>query len=159
MVNKKYIVELNSEERAQLAALISKGKSSAQANLKARILLKADQGKKGEGWLDKDICSALSTNMAMVGRVREKCVTEGLDAVFKRKKRTTPPITPVFDGEAEAKLIALACSSPPEGCARWTIRLLADKVVAMEIVDQVHFNTVGRVLKKTNSDRIAANIG
>ncbi len=148
MANKKYIVELTSEERAQLNAMIKKGKSSAQANLKARILLKADQGEAGEGWKDTRIVEAFDTNVRMVGRVRETCVMEGFDAVFKRKQRATPATQPVFDGEAEAKLIALACSEPPEGYARWTIRLLAGKVVEMKIVDQVHYNTVGRVLKK-----------
>ncbi len=95
----------------------------------------------------------------MVGRVREKCVNEGLETVFLRKKRKFPPITPIFDGEAEARLIALACSEPPQGQARWTLRLLADKVVELEIVDKAHFNTVGRVLKKTNSNHTAVNIG
>ena len=158
-MNKKYLVELTFDERDHLGAMIKKGKSSAQANLKARILLKADQGEAGEHWLDKDICAALDTNMAMVGRLREKCVNEGLEAVFKRKKRTTPPINPIFDGEAEARLIALSCSAPPEGRARWTLRLLADKVVELKIVDKVHFTTVGRILKKTNSNPTAVNIG
>ena len=97
--------------------------------------------------------------MSMVGRVREKCVNEGLEAVFLRKTRQSPPITPIFDGEAEARLIALACSEPPQGQARWTLRLLADKVVELEIVEKAHFNTVGRVLKKTNSNPTAVNIG
>ncbi|MFV2035874.1 MAG: helix-turn-helix domain-containing protein [Halocynthiibacter sp.] len=159
MANKKYVVELTIDQRAHLSGLIKKGKSSAQANLKARILLKADQGKAGEHWLDKTICAAMNTNMSMVGRVRETCVNEGFEAVFVRKKRKTPPITPIFDGEAEARLIALACSEPPQGQARWTLRLLADKVVELEIVDKAHFNTVGRVLKKTNSNPTAVNIG
>ena len=159
MVNKKYVVELSKAERARLSAMISKGKVSAQANLKARILLKADQGEAGERWLDKNICTALNTNMSMVGRVREKCVNEGIEAVFMRKKREAPPITPIFDGEAEARLIALACSEPPQGQVRWTLRLLADKVVELEIVEKAHFNTVGRVLKKTNSNLTAVNIG
>ena len=159
MANKKYLVELSVDERAHLSGLIKKGKYSAQANVKARILLKADQGEAGERWLDKNICTALNTNMSMVGRVREKCVNEGIEAVFMRKKRETPPITPIFDGEAEARLIALACSEPPQGQVRWTLRLLADKVVELEIVEKVHFNTVGRVLKKTNSNLTAVNIG
>ena len=159
MANKKYLVELTVDERAHLCGLIKKGKSSTQANLKARILLKADQGEAGERWLDKNICTALNTNMSMVGRVREKCVNEGIEAVFMRKKRETPPITPIFDGEAEARLIALACSEPPQGQVRWTLRLLADKVVELEIVEKAHFNTVGRVLKKTNSNLTAVNIG
>lgn len=159
MAIKKYIVELMPAERDRLKAMACKGKSSAQSVLKARILLKADQGTQGEGWLDREICEALDTNAKMVERVRKTLVTEGFEAVFQRKKRTSPPITPVFDGEVEARLIALACSEPPEGYARWTIRLLADKVVELNIVDQVHFNTVGRVLKKTNSNRTAASTG
>jgi hypothetical protein len=89
----------------------------------------------------------------MVSRVREKLVTEGLDAVLTRKKRETPPVPVIFDGEAQAKLTALACSAPPEGHARWTIRLLAEHVVERKIVDAAHFNTVGRALKKTISNR------
>lgn len=108
-------VELTNDERAHLSGLIKKGKSSAQSNLKARILLKADQGEAGERWLDKNICTALNTNLSMIGRVRENWVNEGIEAVFMRKKREAPPIRPIFDGEAEARLIALACSEPPQG--------------------------------------------
>jgi hypothetical protein len=85
--------------------------------------------------------------------VREKLVEEGLDAVLTRKKRETPPVTPIFDGERQAQLTALACSEPPAGHARWTIRLLANAVVERKIVDATHFNTVGRALKKTSSSR------
>ncbi len=151
MGHKKYVVELSAGEREQLGEVISKGKSSAKAILKARILLKADQGADGEGWTDVRICDALETNIIMVARTRAKLVNEGLDAVLARKKRARPPIEPIFDGEAQAQLIALACSKPPPGYARWTIRLLADKVVEMNIVDHAHFNTVGRALKKTIS--------
>ncbi len=148
---KKYIVELSTGEREQLGEVISKGKSSAKAILKARILLKADQAADGEGWTGVRICEALETNIIMVARTRAKLVNEGLDAVLARKKRARPPIEPIFDGEAQAQLIALACRTPPPGYARWTIRLLADKVVEMNIVDHAHFNTVGRALKKTIS--------
>ncbi len=151
MGHKKYVVDLGAGERAQLGEVISKGKSSAKTILKARILLKADQGADGEGWTDERICEALETNIIMVARTRAKLVNEGLDAVLARKKRARPPIEPIFDGEAQAQLIALACSKPPPGYARWTIRLLADKVVEMNIVDHAHFNTVGRALKKTIS--------
>ena len=154
MSRKKYVVELSSDERAHLKALISKGKASARAILKARILLKADQGRFGEGWTDDRICQALDSNETMVVRVRRQLVEEGLEAVLTRKKRATPPIPPIFDGEAQARLIALACSEPPAGHARWSIRLLADKVVELEIVERAHFNTVGRALKKTVSNRI-----
>jgi hypothetical protein len=131
---------------------VNKGNARARVLLKARILLKADQGEHGEGWTDERICAAFDTNMTMVGRVREKLVTGGLEAVLARKKREQPPVSPIFDGEAQAKLIALACSEAPPGHARWTIRLLADKVVELQIVDHAHFNTVGRALKKTASN-------
>jgi hypothetical protein len=153
MSAKKYIVERDADERERLNALVSKGKAPAKTILKARILLKADQGEAGPAWLDARIVEALDTNLTMVMRVREKLVTEGLDAVLTRKKRETPPVEPIFDGEAQAKLIALACSKPPEGHARWTIRLLAEHVVERKIVDAAHFNTVGRALKKTRSSR------
>ena len=153
MANKKFIVELSAEERTRLNELISKGKASAKVILKARILLKSDKLEPGEGWSDEDVCTALDTNVTMVARVRAKLVEEGLDAVLTRKKRETPPIPLIFDGAAQAKLTALACSQAPEGRSRWTLRLLAEKVVELEIVDGAHFNTVGRALKKTSSNR------
>jgi len=153
MTAKKYIVELDVTERDRLNTLISKGTASAKTILKARILLKADQGEGGPGWLDGQIVEALDTNLIMVSRVRKKLVSEGLKAVLARKKRATPPVAPIFDGEAQARLTALACSKPPPGHARWTIRLLAEHVVAREIVEAAHFNTVGRALKKTISNR------
>ena len=153
MANKKFVVELEPAERGRLKELISKGKAPAKVILKARILLKADQGAHGEGWPDEEICDALDSNISMVTRVRTKLVTEGLDAVLRRKKRATPPIQPIFDGEKQAQLTALACSKPPEGHTRWSLRLLADKVVELEIVEKAHFNTVGRALKKTASSR------
>jgi hypothetical protein len=153
MAAKKFIVELDAAERERLNSLISKGKAPAKTILKARILLKTDQAVGGPGWLDAEIVEALDTNPTMVSRVREKLVTEGLDAVLTRKKRETPPVAPIFDGEAQAKLTALACSEPPPGFARWTIRLLAEHVVERRIVEAAHFNTVGRALKKTTSNR------
>lgn len=154
MPAKKFIVELDAQERARLNELISKGKAPAKMILKARILLKADRAEGGPGWLDAEIVEALDTNLTMVSRVREKLVTEGLDAALTRKKRETPPVPAIFDGEAQAKLTALACSEPPPGHARWTIRLLAEYVVARQIVPAAHFNTVGRALKKTTLNRI-----
>jgi hypothetical protein len=153
MANKKFIVKLSGEERERLTGLISKGKAAAKTLLKGRILLKADQGEAGEGWLDREICEALDTNVCMVSRVRETFVNQGLDAVLTRKQRETPPVTPIFDGERQAQLIALACSAAPEGYAHWTIRLLAEHVIERKIVERAHFNTVGRALKKTFSNR------
>jgi len=154
MSKKKWVVDLNAGERDELNRLISTGRTSAMNILKARILLKADQGVHGAAWTDERVTEALETNLAQVARVRRKLVEDGMAAVFARKKRETPPRKRIFDGAAEARLVALACSEPPQGYARWTIRLLARKVVELEIVDAVHFNTIGRTLKKTLSNRI-----
>ncbi len=123
---KKYIVKLSEAERDHLHMLINKGKSPARRLLKARILLKADASEHGEGWSDGQIINALDSNISMVTRVRQQFVEEGLEAVLSRKQRATPAITPIFDGEKQARLTALACSTPPEGYARWTLRLLED---------------------------------
>jgi transposase len=144
---KKYVVRLSGEEREQLEALIRKGKSPAQ-RLKARILLKADVSKAGDGWSDSRIIRALETSVSMVYRVRKQLVEEGFEAVLSRKQRTTPAVPRIFDGEKEARLIALACSKPPKGRARWTLRLLENKVVELNIVDRASDSTIGRVLKK-----------
>ena len=151
---KKYVVRLSCEERERLEALIRKGKSSAKQQLKARILLKADVSQAGEGWSDNRIIEALETSASMVYRVRKQLVEEGFEAVLRRKQRATPAGSRIFDGEKEAKLIALACSQPPKGRARWTLRLLEEKVVELEIVDRASDSTIGRVLKKTFSSRI-----
>jgi Homeodomain-like domain len=156
---KRYVVRLSGEERAQLAALISKGKSPAQRLLKARILLKADVSEAGEGWSDSRIVAALETSVSMVYRVRKQLVEEGLEAALSRKVRATPAVARIFDGEKEAKLIALACSEPPQGRAHWTLRLLESKVVELGIVDHASDSTIGRVLKKTHSSRIAESAG
>jgi hypothetical protein len=156
---KKYVVKLDEAERGRLQALINKGKSPAKRLLKARILLKADAGAQGEGWSDGRIGEGLDTNISMVTRVRQQFVEEGLDAVLSRKQRATPAITPIFDGEKEARLTALACSTPPEGHARWTLRLLEDKVVELGIVERASDNTIGRVLKKTRFSLTARSNG
>jgi len=156
---KKYIVKLSEAERSHLQALINKGKSPAKRLLKARILLKADAGAHGEGWSDGRIVEALDTSMSMVTRVRQQFVEEGLEAVLSRKQRAAPAITPIFDGEKEARLTALACSTPPEGYARWTLRLLENKVVELGIVERASDNTIGRVLKKTRFNLTAKSNG
>ena len=156
---KKYVVKLGEAERSRLQGLLNKGKSPAKRLLKARILLKADAGSHGEGWSDGRIVEALDTNISMVTRVRQQFVEEGLEAVLSRKQRAAPAIAPIFDGEKEARLTALACSTPPEGYARWTLRLLEDKVVELGIVERASDNTIGRVLKKTRSSLTARNNG
>jgi hypothetical protein len=154
----KYVVRLSGEERERLEALVGKGKSPAQRLLKARILLKADVSDAGEGWSDSRIIKALDTTASMVYRVRKQLVEEGFEAVLSRKQRATPAVARIFDGEKEAKLIALACSKPPKGLARWTLRL-ENKVVELNIVDRASDSTIGRTLKKTLSSPIAANNG
>ena len=151
---KKYVVRLSDDERERLAALIRKGSNPAHRLLKARILLKADVSEAGEGWSDNQIINALATSASMVYRVRKQLVEEGFEAVLSRKPRATPAVPRIFDGEKEAKLIALACSKPPKGRARWTLRLLESKVVELNIVDRASDSTIGRTLKKTFSSHI-----
>jgi len=156
---KRYVVRLSAEERERLDALRGKGKVPVRRLMKALILLKADISDAGDGWSDSEIIRALDTNKSMVYGVRKQLVEEGLDAVLSRKVRATPPVAPIFDGETEARLIALACSKPPEGFARWSLRLLEAKVVELEIVDRASDSTIGRVLKKTLSSPTAKSAG
>jgi homeodomain-containing protein len=156
---KTYVVRLSGEERERLKTLIRKGKSPARRLLKARILLKADVSEAGEAWSDSRIIEALDASASMVYRVRKQLVEEGLEAVLSRKQRATPAVSRIFDGEKEAKLIALACSKPPKGRARWSLRLLENKVVELGIVERASDSTIGRTLKKTLSSPIAASTG
>src|SRR3979411_665284 len=156
---KKYVVRLSGEERERLEALLRKGKSPAQRLLKARILLKADVSQSGEGWRDSRIIEALETSASMVYRGRKQLVGEGFAAVLIRKQRATPAVARIFDGEKEAKLIALACSKPPKGRARWTLRLLEKKGGGVQIVDRASDSTIGRALNKTSPSPIADNAG
>jgi len=155
---KKYVVRLSAEERAQLDELIRKGKRSAQLLTKARILLKAD-AELGEGWSDSRIAAALDTSIATIERTRRQLVEEGFEAVLRRKYNPNSARPRIFDGVAEAKLIALTLSPAPEGFARWSLRLLEEKVVELHIVERASDNTIGRTLKKTFSNRIASSNG
>ena len=159
MRKQSHVVKLSGAQRGRLEELTRKGKCSARCQVRARILLHADSGKRGSGWTDGQIAEALGCCEHLCWRVRKQYVKQGLAAVLTRKKRATPPVEPIFDGEKEAKLIALACSSPPAGHARWTLRLLEEKVVELKIVKSASDNTVGRVLKKTNLDLIAKSSG
>jgi hypothetical protein len=156
---KKYVVRLSCEEREQLETLIRTGKSPAGRLLKARVLLKADVSDAGPGWSDNRIIEALETSPSMVYRVRKQLVEEGFEAVLSRKQRVMPPVARIFDGEKEAKLVALACSKPPKGRVRWTLRLLENKVVELGIVDRASDSTIGRALKKTSSSPITDSAG
>jgi transposase len=150
---KKYKVTLTAEERKSLQELIASSKAAAKKLIHARILLKADAAPGGPAWTDARIADALEVNVTTVERVRERFVEQGLDAALVRKKQDRPSRERTLDGKAEARLVALACSQPPQGRVRWTLRLLADKLVELEIVDAVSTETVRRVLKKTNSSR------
>ena len=154
----KFVVRLSGEERADLEGMIRTGRAAAYRLLKARILLKADVSEGGDGWPDARIAEALETSLSTVLRTRRQLVEEGLEAALARKKRSPPP-SRIFDGEAAAKLITLACSEPPEGHARWSLRLLEKRVVELGIVEAASDSTIGRVLKKTNSNRTKAAIG
>ena len=156
---KKYVVRLSTEEREQLSELICSGKRSARLLTKARILLKADVSEAGEGWSDGKIAEALDTSVANVERTRRQLVEEGFEAVLTRKYNPRCAPRRIFDGVAEAKLIALACGPAPEGYARWTLSLLEKKVVELNIVEKASDNTIGRTLKKTFSSRISSSNG
>lgn len=149
MPQKKYLVTLTPEEREQLAGLLSAGKRSALTLARARILLKADQTDGGPAWPDDRIAEALDCGVRTVERVRQRFVERGLEAALGRKPQDRPSRERKLDGRAEARLIALACSEPPDGRAAWTLQLLANKLVELKIVDTVCDETVRRVLKKT----------
>lgn len=149
---KKYKVTLTDEEHATLTALITKGKAAARTLTHARILLKANQSEGGEAWKDERIVEALEVSLSTVMRVRQVFVEEGVEAALKAR-RGEPSRRRKLDGKQEAYLIALTCGDPPAGHARWTLRLLADRMVQLEYVDTVSHETVRQTLKKTNSNR------
>jgi len=150
---KKYKVTLTTEERQQLHDLIAAGKAAAQKLAHARILLKADAAAGGPAWPDAQIAEALEVSVATVERVRQRFVEQGFEAALGRKPPGRPSRERKLDGAAEARLVALACSKPPQGRACWTMQLLADKLVELEVVDAVSDETVRRTLKKTRSSR------
>jgi len=139
--------------------LIRKGKRSAQLLTRARILLKADVSDAGDGWSDSAIAEALDTSIATVERTRRQLVEEGFEAVLTRKYNPNSARPRIFDGAAEAKLIALTLSPAPDGFARWTLHLLEEKVVELNIVERASDNTISRTLKKTVSSRICGSNG
>lgn len=149
MPAKRYLVTLTPAEREQLEVLVRSGRRSARSIARARILLLADQGEGGPGWEDRRVAEALGCGHRTVERVRERFVTDGFDAALTAKKPVDPPREPVLDGAAEARLIALACSATPDGRKARTLRMLAGKLVELEVVDAVSHETVRRALKKT----------
>ena len=146
-MKKKYIVELTDDERCVLQEVVKKLKGTSQKVKRANILLKADVG--GPGWTDARIAEALDCRTKTVENVRQRFVELGFDVALNGKKRETPPTEKLLDGEQEAKIIAMRLGTPPAGYGKWTLRLLARKVVELEIVDSVSYQTVRRTLKKT----------
>jgi hypothetical protein len=147
-MRKQYIVRLSEEERAWLRTLISWGDAPARVQAHARILLKANQGEGGPGWTDDAISGAVEVDRTTVARVRKLYVTEGLEAALHRKAPDRV-YRRKLDGEQEARLVAVACSEPPTGHKRWTLRLLADTLVELEVVEAVSYETVRQTLKQT----------
>jgi hypothetical protein len=144
---KKYVVTLSAEERERLQILIRSGKHPARKLMRARILLKADVSEAGDAWSDSQIAEGLETSLVTVARIRQRLVEEGVDGVLTPKRSPNSARKRIFDGASEAKLIALACSQPPEGYARWTLQMLEGKAVELNIVARASDNTIGRTLK------------
>lgn len=148
----KYVVILTDAERAQLQQLIAAGTAPARRLTHARVLLKADKGPGGPGWVDAAIAEAVDISQPTISRIRQQFVEAGLEAALNRRAPRRV-YARKLDGAQEARLSALTCSEPPAGQARWSLRLLADKLVELELVEAVSHQTVRRVLKKTNSSR------
>ena len=146
---KKYIVKLTEQECEELEQMISTGKHSARKLMHARILLKADESAEGPHWTDEQICEAIGASLSTIGRVRQQFVEEGVEAAISRRKGSGIRDLKI-DGECEAHLVALTCSAAPEGHKRWTLRMLADKMVKLEYIDSISYETVRRTLKKMN---------
>lgn len=155
----RYRVTLTQEERIELETLSTKGRRAAQTVLYARALLLLDAGEHGSPWPVAKVAEAIGKTSRSLEKMKKRFVEEGLEAAIERKKRETPPREIKFGGEFEAKLIALACSPPPEGRDRWTIRLLGEKAVELKIVPSVSPMTVCNTLKKTNFSLTEANTG
>lgn len=149
-MNKRYIVKLAKDERRELSELVKKEKIAAKKRTHAQMLLLADSSKHGPGWTDEAIAEACQVTVRTVENIRKRLVLEGLEAALNRKKQMRPSRRNILDGEKEAKVVALCCGARPPGHARWTLRLLAERVVELDIVESVSHETVRRCLKKTN---------
>lgn len=147
-MNKRYVVRLSCTERAQLEDVVSKGKALARKIIHAQILLKVDAD--GPRWTDEQAAEAFGVHTSSVRFVRERFVLEGLESALNRKKQARPSRERKLDGAAEARLLAVACSQAPEGRVRWTLRLLANRMVELQVVDSLSYETVRQTLKKTS---------
>lgn len=147
---KRYVIELLPPERAELESLVRRGKAAARKLTRARVLLLSDQGQAGPGWTDAAIAEALGITTRGIEMLRQRATEEGPLAVIERKAQVRPSVARKFDGETEAKLIALTCGEPPAGRERWSLRLLADRLVELEVFESVSHETVRQVMKKTS---------
>jgi len=147
LMNKKYVVRLTDAERRVCDEVVKKLKGTSQKVRRAQVLLKADAD--GPGWTDETICEAYGCRVQTVENVRKRFVLDGFELALDGVKRQTPPTPPLLDGEAEAKVIATRLGNPPAGYGRWTLRLLAEHLVELEIVESISHETVRQVLKKT----------
>jgi transposase len=147
-MKQKHVVRLTDTEREQLTELIAQGPAPARKLSHARVLLKADRGPGGPGWVDERIAEAVESSQPTVARIRRQYVEQGLEAALNRRAPRRH-YARKLDGAQEARLVALACSEPPAGAARWTLRLLADRLVELAVVPAVSYQTVRRTLKKT----------
>ena len=146
-MDKKYVVRLSDQERQECMEVVKNLKGTSQKVRRAQILLKADA--EGPTWTDARIADAFHCRVQTVENLRKRLVTEGFQQALDGKKRRTPPTQPVLDGKGEAKLISMRLGKPPAGYGRWTLHLLADELVALEVVDSISHETVRQVLKKT----------
>lgn len=156
---KKYRVTLTAEERQQLEMLRKKERVQPYRRTRAEILLLADQSPLGPAWIDEQVAQAAGVTKRTVEHVRQQLVEQGLDAALERKKRLTPPVPPKLTGDKEARIIALACTPAPEGRARWTLTLLAEKLVELDVFDAISTTSVATVLKKTSFSLTERNAG
>lgn len=154
---RKYVVRLGSDEREVLELLVKKGKTQAYRIKHANILLAVDAD--GPDWSDEEAAEAFGCHVNTVANVRQRFVEQGLEAALERKKQKSPSRERILDGEKEARLIALACSAPPQGRSKWTLQLLADKLVALKVVETISDQTVRRTLKKTNLNLTCVSAG
>jgi transposase len=145
---KRYVVELTTEEQDELAQLVSKGKAAARKITHARVLLQANESENGPAWTDKQISEAFGVHTNTIHDIRRRFVEDGLQAALLRRKQDHPSRKRIVDGEIEAHLIALRCGAPPQGKGRWNLRLLADRLVELEIVPDISHETVRQALKK-----------
>lgn len=146
-MKKRYVIRLSAEEREHLKRLVNRGREAASRRRHAQILLLADEGEHGEGLIDSVVAERVGCTRRTVEQIRERCVCEGLEAALERKKRSRER-SRVLDGEGEARLVNIACSEPPAGRARWTLQMLGDRLVELEVVESISKEAVRQVLKK-----------